>query len=67
MGMARIAPSGLIVSTVASSARMATAMSLGLVAMHCSLAPTTAWPRVKPPMAAQPDPGRRLLQAWLVS
>ncbi|MNU09304.1 hypothetical protein D3C72_2557920 [compost metagenome] len=60
-------PSGLTVSTSASSSRMATAMSLGWVAMQASLPPTTAWWRVKPPMAEQPLPGWRLLQARLVS
>jgi hypothetical protein len=42
-------------------------MSLGWVAMQASLAPTTACWRLKPPIAAQPLPGRRLLQGWLVS
>ena len=45
--MLRTAPSGLIVSTVASSARMATAISLGCVAMQASLTPMTACCRVK--------------------
>jgi hypothetical protein len=40
--MRRAEPFGWIVSTVASSARIATAMSLGCVAMHASLVPTTA-------------------------
>jgi hypothetical protein len=42
-------------------------MSLGWVAMQASLAPTTACWRLNPPIAAQPLPGRRLLQGWLVS
>ena len=41
-GCVRVAPSGRTVSTVASSARIATAMSLGCVAMQASLAPITA-------------------------
>jgi len=32
-------------------------MSLGCVAMHASLTPTTAWWRVNPPIALQPLPG----------
>src|SRR3982751_3574003 len=64
--MLRVVPSGRIVSTVASSTRIATAMSLGCVAMQASLAPTTACCRLTPPMAAQPLPGRRLLQAQAV-
>ena len=67
IGMRRAVPSGLTVSTAASSARMATAMSLGWVAMQASLPPMTASCRVTPPMAAQPLPGRRLLQGMLVS
>ena len=47
----------------ASSATSATAMSDGCVAMHESLAPRMAWLRLKPPMAAQPAPGVRLLHA----
>jgi hypothetical protein len=42
-------------------------MSLGCVAMQASLAPMTASWRVMPPIAAQPLPGWRLLQGWLVS
>ena len=41
----------------------AAAMSLGWVAIQASLAPMTACWRLKPPMAAQPLPGWRLLQA----
>ena len=43
-------PSGRTVSTVASSARIATAMSLGCVAMQASLTPITACCRLNPPM-----------------
>ena len=50
IGMLRAVPSGRTVSTVASSTRIATAMSLGWVAMQASLAPTTACWRLKPPM-----------------
>ena len=67
IGIVRVEPSGRTVSTVASSARIATAMSLGWVAMHASLTPTTACWRLKPPIAEQPLPGWRLLQGWLVS
>ena len=49
--------SGRTVSTVASSTRIATAMSLGCVAMQASLTPTMACCRLKPPIAAQPLPG----------
>jgi hypothetical protein len=38
--MARVVPSAFTVSTTASSTRMATAMSDGLVAMQASLVPT---------------------------
>ena len=48
--------------TVASSTRMATAMSEGWTAMQFGLAPTMALPRLKPSSAEQPDPGSRLLQ-----
>ncbi len=67
IGITRTAPFGLTVSTVASSTRIATAMSLGCVAMQASLVPMTACWRVTPPMAAQPLPGTRLLQGWSVS
>ena len=67
IGMLRVEPSGRTVSTTASSNCMATAMSLGWVAMHSSLTPTMAWLRLWPAMAEQPLPGARLLQAWLVS
>src|SRR5262249_45835619 len=52
-------------STRSTASRMARAthMSEGLEAMHCSLVPSTAWLRLKPSSAAQPDPGTRLLQA----
>ncbi|MNN63936.1 hypothetical protein D3C81_1793490 [compost metagenome] len=65
--MVRAVPLGWTVSTVASSRRMATAMSLGWVAMHASLTPITACWRVTPPMAEQPLPGARLLHGRLVS
>ena len=55
---ARACRPGCTVSTVASRTRIATAMSLGWVAMHASLAPTMACWRLKPPMAEQPLPGR---------
>ena len=61
MGMRRDVPSALAVSTVASSTRMATAMSLGWVAMHALLAPTIACWRLMPSSALQPLPGCRLL------
>jgi CO/xanthine dehydrogenase FAD-binding subunit len=67
IGICRAAPSASIVSTVASSTRMATAMSPGCVAMQASLPPITASERFTPSSAAQPDPGWRLLQAWAVS
>ena len=54
-------------SMPASSTRMATAMSLGCVAMQASLPPTIASGRLKPAMAEQPLPGTRLLLAWCVS
>ena len=54
-------PSGCTVSTVASSARMATAMSLGCVAMHASLTPTTACCRLKPPIARAAAAGLALV------
>jgi len=67
IAMLRAERSGLTVSTVASSARIATAMSLGCVAMQALLAPITACCRLKPSIAAQPLPGLRLLHGWLVS
>ena len=67
MGIFRAVPSGCTVSTVASSARIAIAMSEGWVAMQALLEPTTASWRLKPCNAAQPLPGSRLLQAWFVS
>ena len=42
IGIFRVTPFGCTVSTLASSARMATAMSLGCVAIHASLTPITA-------------------------
>ena len=50
-------------STAASSATSATARSEALAAMQFSLVPSTACQRFSPPMAAQPEPGARLLQA----
>ncbi len=67
MGMTRALPSAWMVSTVASSARSATAMSLGWVAMQASLPPITACWRLTPAMAEQPLPGTRLLHGILVS
>ena len=61
IGIVRVAPSGRTVSTVASSTRIATAMSLGCVAMQASLAPTMACWRLKPPSAEQPLPGTPLV------
>ena len=67
IGIVRVAPFGSMVSTVASRTRIATFMSEGLVAMQASLAPSTAMIRLNPPMAAQPEPGSRLLQGLVVS
>ena len=67
MGMLRVLPSARTVSMPASSTRMATAMSLGCVAMQASLPPKIASGRLKPAMAEQPLPGTRLLHAWCVS
>jgi len=67
MGIVRVLPSGRTVSTVASRARMATAMSLGCVAIQASDDPMTASERVMPPIAEHPLPGVRLLQGRLVS
>jgi hypothetical protein len=47
----------------ASSATSATARSEAWAAMQCSLVPSTACQRFSPPMAAQPEPGARLLHA----
>ena len=58
---------GVDVSTWASSARIATAMSDGLTAMHWSLAPRMAWIRLNPSSAAQPEPGSRLLHGFVTS
>ena len=46
---------------------MATAMSEGCVAMQLSLTPSTAFVRLRPASAAQPEPGTRLLQGLVVS
>src|SRR3546814_9806146 len=67
IGYCRVWPSEPTVSTVASNARIATAMSLGCVAIQASLPPTIARFRLKPPIAAQPLPGLRLLQGWFRS
>jgi len=67
IGIVRVRPSALTVSADASRACIATAMSLGCVAMQASLEPITASCRLMPPIAAQPLPGRRLLQGWLGS
>ncbi|MCY1242050.1 hypothetical protein D9M72_549890 [compost metagenome] len=67
MGMRRAAPLADTVSTCASSARNATAMSDECTAMHRALPPKIAWMRLKPSIAAQPLPGMRLLQGFVVS
>jgi hypothetical protein len=51
----------------ASSTDSAIAMSDGCVAIQASLAPRIAWIRLMPPIAEQPAPGSRLLQADEVS
>ena len=53
--------------TVASRASSATSMSDGLVAMQCSLVPSTASVRLHPSIAEQPEPGSRLLHGIAVS
>ena len=63
----RVAPSAVRVSILASKAARATAMSDGFVAMQASLVPKMALLRFKPPKAAHPEPGRRLLQGFAVS
>jgi hypothetical protein len=65
--MVRVAPSLATVSTRASSAAMATPMSDGFAAMQSSLTPSTAFMRLRPCSAAQPEPGARLLQGLVVS
>ena len=67
IGMARVAPSGATVSTVASSTRIATAMSDGCWLMQAVLVPRIARLRLWPPIAEQPEPGSRLLQGLVVS
>ena len=52
---------------IASRAANATFMSDGFVAMQCSLVPKMARLRFTPVMAAQPEPGSRLLQGIVVS
>ena len=49
--------------TTASSAVRATARSDGWVATQASLVPRIAWVRLRPSIAAQPEPGARRLQA----
>src|SRR5882724_1216708 len=66
MGMARD-PFAPCTWTVASRAAIATHMSDGLVAMQCSLVPSTAKARLLPVMGEQPLPGSRLLQGMAVS
>ena len=66
MGITR-APAFPATWIFASSAAIATFMSLGLVAMQCSLVPRMASMRFEPPMAEHPLPGARLLQAHTVS
>src|SRR5258706_14726028 len=66
MGIAREA-FGPCTWIVASKAAIATHMSEGLVAMQCSLVPSTASERLLPVMAGQPLPGSRLLQGMAVS
>ena len=46
---------------------MATFMSDGFEAMHCSLVPRIARLRFTPVIAAQPEPGSRLLHGIAVS
>ena len=48
-------------------AAIATHMSEGLLAIQCSLVPSTASVRLAPVMAGQPVPGSRLLQGIAVS
>ncbi len=57
---------GLSVSISASNAASATAKSPGYVAMHASLPPKSACPRLRPSSAAQPLPGVRLLHGYVV-
>jgi hypothetical protein len=67
IGMARVVLFASIVSTCASSARIATAVLDGFTAMHWSLAPNMPWIRLNPPSAAQPEPGSRLLHRFVTS
>src|SRR3977135_49721 len=60
-------PLGPCTWIVASNAAIATHMSEGLVAMHCSLVPRMASMRLLPVMAGQPVPGSRLLHGIAVS
>ena len=56
-------PVGPAISTNASKAASATHRSDGCVAMQASDQPRTAWLRVTPPIAEQPDPATRRLQS----
>ena len=56
-----------VLITRASSAAIATAMSEPRAAMQSSLTPITAFMRLRPSRAAQPEPGMRLLQGFVVS
>src|SRR5205807_7697510 len=60
-------PLGPSVWITAPSAASATHMSDGCVAMHLSLVPRTAWLRLRPSSAEQPEPGWRLLHGQKVS
>src|SRR5437867_1601795 len=66
MGTER-SPFGPCVLITASRAIRATHMSDGWVAMHFSLVPRTAWLRLYPSRAEQPEPGSRLLHGQNVS
>ena len=60
-------PSGPLTRTTASNAASATHMSLGCVAMHWSLVPSTPQTRFCPLIAGHPLPGWRLLQGMAAS
>ena len=57
----RVAPSGATVSTRASSAVIATAMSDGCAAMQSSLTPSTAFIRLRPRERRAARPGHALV------
>jgi hypothetical protein len=63
IGITLVWPLPRTVPMDASKARNATAISPGFVAMQSELPPITANCRLNPLIAAQPDPGCRLLQA----